>query len=398
MLKAVLFDMDGVIIDSEPQHARAAVLALKKYNVNISIDYVYQFIGTTTFHMCKRMVEDFSIEATPEELLLANEEMKDYLSKTEGYEVIPYIVDLMKDLQNHGIKMIIASSSSASSIKDVMKFLKIDTILDGYVSGTTVAHPKPAPDVFLTAAKQLGVEPSECIVIEDSYNGVTAAAAAGIVSIGFLNPNSGKQDLSRAAILVEGFDEVDYHFINMIYQHAHLQPTTILTTERLILRELTPEDNSALCEICNKPGIFEYLEDYSGDIMLERTKLEAYIKNVYHFYGYGLWGIFLKETNQLIGKCGIEYKTINQEAVYELGYLVDTNHQNLGYAFEAVTATIQYSFQRLGIDRIIAVIEKGNVSSEQLARKIGMKPLREIIRNQRICFTYEIQNNSSHEL
>lgn len=392
MLKAVLFDMDGVIIDSEPQHARAAVLALQKYNVNISIDYAYQFIGTTTYHMCKKMIEDFSIEATPEELLQANEEMKDYLSQTEGYVAIPYIVDLMKNLQSHGVKMMIASSSSGKSIMDVMQFLKIDDILNGYISGTTVAHPKPAPDVFLAAAEQLGVDPSDCIVIEDSYNGVTAATAAGIVSIGFLNPNSGNQDLSRAAILIEGFDEVDYHFIDKVYQHAYLQPATILTTERLILRELTTEDNNTLCDICNKPGISEHLADYSGDIMNERSKLEAYIKNVYHFYGYGLWGVFLKETNQLIGKCGIEYKTLNQNAVYELGYLIDTDYQNFGYASEAVTATIRYGFQRLGIDRIIAAIEKSNIRSVHLAKKIGMKQTCEVIRDQCVYSIYEIEN------
>ncbi len=397
MLKAVLFDMDGVMIDSEPQHARAAVLALKKYNVNISIDYVYQFIGTTTYHICRRMVEDFAIEATPEELLQTYEEMKDYLSQTEGYEAIPYIVDLMKDLRNHGIKMIIASSSSGASITDVMRFLKIDDILDGYISGSTVAHPKPAPDIFLAAAEQLGVDPSDCIVIEDSYNGITAAKAAGIVSIGFLNPNSGNQDLSHAAILVEGFDEVDYHFINTVYQHAYLQPATILTTERLILRELTTEDNNALCEICNKPGICEWLTDYSGDIILERTKLEAYIKNVYHFYGFGLWGIFLKETNQLIGRCGIEYKTLNQEAVYELGYLIDTDYQGLGYASEAVTATIHYGFQRLDIDRVIAVIDKSNIRSGRFAKKIGMKQVSEVIRDQCECFIYEIRNKDFQE-
>jgi HAD superfamily hydrolase (TIGR01509 family) len=397
LLKAVLFDMDGVIIDSEPQHARAAVLALQKYNVNITIDYAYQFIGTTTYHMCQKMVEDFSIEATPEELLLTNEEMKAYLSQTEGYEAIPYIVDLMNDLHSHGIKMIIASSSSGASIKDVMQFLKIDTLLDGFISGTNVAHPKPAPDIFLAAASQLGVDPSECIVIEDSYNGVTAAAAAGIVSIGFLNPNSGDQNLSSAAILVEGFDEVDYHFINTVYQHAYLQPATILTTERLILRELTQEDNSVLGEICNKPGIREHLTDYSGDLMLEGAKLEAYIRNVYQFYGYGLWGIFLKESNQLIGRCGIEYKVLDQEATYELGYLIDTGYQKLGYATEAVTATIQYSFQRLGVDRIIAVIAKDNIRSEQLAKKVGMKLISAINRNQQECLIYEIKGNVLHE-
>ncbi len=393
MLKAVLFDMDGVIIDSEPQHARAAVLALKKYNIDIPIDYVYQFIGTTTYHMCKKMVEDFSIDTTPEELLAANEEAKDYLSQTEGYVVIPYIVDLMRDLHNHGIKMMIASSSSSVSIVDVMQFLKIDHILDGYISGTTVAHPKPAPDIFLAAAKQLGVAPSECIVIEDSYNGVTAASAADIVSIGFVNPNSGKQDLSCAAMLVEGFEEVDYDFINTVYQHAYMQPATILTTNRLLLRELTPEDNEALCEICNKPGIREYLNDYSGDINLEKSKLIAYIKNIYHFYGYGLWGIFLKETNQLIGRCGLEYKTLDQDAVYELGYLIDTDYQNLGYGSEAATATIQYGFQKLDMDKIIAVIHKDNIHSEHLAKKVGMKQSSKVIRNQQECLIYEIKKD-----
>jgi HAD superfamily hydrolase (TIGR01509 family) len=390
LLKAVLFDMDGVIIDSEPQHARAAILALQKYNVDISIDYAYQFIGTTTYHMCQRMVEDFSMNITPEELLHANEECKDYLTKTEGYEPIPYIVDLMKDLHKHGIKMIIASSSSGPSIKEVMQFLQIEEIFDGYISGTTVAHPKPAPDVFLAAAKQLGVEPSECIVIEDSYNGVTAATAAGITSIGFLNPNSGNQDLSQAAILVEGFDEVDYQFINMVYQHAHMQPATIVTTEHLILRELAPEDISVLCDICNKTEVRKYLEDYSGDIMVEKEKLEAYIKNIYHFYGIGLWGIFTKENNRLIGRCGIEYKLLNQEEVYELGYLLDPDYQGRGYATESTTAVIDYCFQKLDLPRIIAIIEKDNISSQRLATRIKMQQIREIIHNHRACFLYEI--------
>jgi HAD superfamily hydrolase (TIGR01509 family) len=393
LLKAVLFDMDGVIIDSEPQHARAAVLALKNFNVNITIDYAYQFIGTTTYHMCQRMIEDFSIDATPEDLLQANEVMKDHLTKTEGFEAIPYIVELMKDLHNHGIKMIIASSSSGSSIQEVMKHLNIVNLLDGFISGTTVAHPKPAPDIFLAAASQLGVSPSECIVIEDSYNGVTAAAAAGIPSIGFLNPNSGKQDLSKAAILVEGFDEVDYNFIDMVYQHAYLQPATILTTDRLILRELALDDLDRLCEIYNKPGTYEYLTDYSGDFLIEKSKHKAYIKNIYHFYGYGLWGVFLKETNQLIGRCGIEFKTLDRETVYELGYHIDPDYQGLGYAMEATIASIQYGFCKLDMDRIVAVIDKNNTPSIELAKKIGMSQSGEVFRNQKEYLTYEIRRN-----
>jgi beta-phosphoglucomutase-like phosphatase (HAD superfamily) len=98
LFKAVIFDMDGVIIDSEPMHARANVLALKRYNIEVPLSYCYPFIGSTTYHMCQKMVEDFNMKASPEELLKANDEMKDYLLKTEGHTVIPYIIDLIKDL------------------------------------------------------------------------------------------------------------------------------------------------------------------------------------------------------------------------------------------------------------------------------------------------------------
>lgn len=397
MLKAVLFDMDGVIIDSEPQHARAAVLALKRYNVDITIDYAYKFIGTTTYHMCKKIVEDFHLSVTAEELLKANEEMKDELSRTEGYIAIPYVIELMKNLKMHGIKMIIASSSSALNIKEVMQYLQIDDIMDGYISGTTVAHPKPAPDIFLAAAKYLGVDPSECIVIEDSNHGVTAAAAAHITSIGYLNPNSGNQDLSQAAILVEGFDEVDYDFINMVYQHAHMQPATILHTDRLILRELAMEDFEDYCAICNKPMIQEYLTNYTGNKVIEKEKLEAYIKNIYHFYGYGLWGVYLKQTDRLIGRCGIEYKAIGQEAIYELGYFLDPSYQGQGYAVECVKATLQYGFSKLGLNTITALIDHNNISSQQVAIRSGMKLIGVVHRDHLSYDRYEINHSETSQ-
>ena len=390
MLKAVLFDMDGVIIDSEPQHARAAVLALKKYNVDITIDYAYQFIGTTTYHMCKQMIEDFHISATAEELLKANEVMKDELTRTEGHLAIPYVIDLMKDLKRHGIMMMIASSSSAQNIQEVMQYLQIEDIMDGYISGTTVAHPKPAPDIFVAAAKCLGVDPSECIVIEDSHHGVTAAAAAHITSIGYINPNSGNQDLAQAAILVEGFDEVDYDFIHRVYQHAQMQPATILTTERLILRELALEEIENYCEICNHSKIREQLEDYSGNPKIEKEKLIAYIKNIYHFYDYGLWGVYLKGTNRLIGRCGLEYKMLNQEDIFELSYLLDADYHGHGYATECVKATLHYGFKKLGLNTITALIDKNNTSSRKVALKAGMKLIGEVHRNHHNYDRYEI--------
>jgi HAD superfamily hydrolase (TIGR01509 family) len=216
LLKAVIFDMDGVIIDSEPMHARAATLVLQKYHVNITTDYINQFIGSTTLHMCELLINDYHINATPEELFKANQEMKQYLLKTEGHTIIPYVIDLIKDLHNHKTILMIASSSPADAIEEVMEALHIKNYFTGYISGMQITNPKPAPDIFFEAVNRLQLKPSECIVIEDSQNGVNAAYAAGITTIGFVNPNSGKQDLSKATALINSFKEVNYNFIKNI--------------------------------------------------------------------------------------------------------------------------------------------------------------------------------------
>lgn len=390
MLKAVIFDMDGVIIDSEPMHARAAVLALKKYNIDITIDYSYKFIGTTTAHMCNKLVEDFAIEVTPDELLKANNEMKEYLLKTEGHTVVPYIIDLMKDLHHNGVKLIIASSSNSSAIEEVMTSLNISKYFNGYVSGEMVASPKPAPDIFLLAAEHLGVSPEECIVIEDSFNGIKAAKAANMTCIGFYNPHSGNQNLSKADFIVEGFDEVDYNFVNQVYSITHKEPAIIATTDNLIIRELSDEDIDALCLLRSDHDIRTFINDIDENINIEKEKLKAYIKNVYSYYGYGLWGVFLKASGCLIGQCGIDLKTLDGEEIYELGYLLAKEYQGKGYAYEFVTAVIKYCFSNLDIDTITSIIEENNEKSIRLAKKIGMNEISTCYRNNKRCYKYEI--------
>ncbi len=393
MLKAVLFDMDGVIIDSEPLHAKAAVLALQKYNISIPLEYLNGFVGCTTYSMCQRIVADYQLSLPPEELLRSINDSKNNLVQTEGYVVIPYVIELIKDLYSHGIKLMIASSSYPEAIEEVMNTLELTEYFEGYVAGSMVTHPKPAPDIFLLAADRLKVRPDECIIIEDSHHGVSAAAAAGITSIGFVNPNSGEQDLRKAAILVEGFDEVDYSFVNRIYQTAHKEPVTVTSTEHFILRELTAEDMDTLFEIYRQPEIRAYLEDFSDDLSTERKKLQAYIDHIYGYYGYGLWGVFLKEANLLIGQCGVEYKLFGHEKIYELGFMLDARYQGRGYAKEFVTAVIRYAFEQLALPAISAVIAKENTRSIRLAVSLGMRYAGEGIRNQHSCLRYELIND-----
>ncbi|HKL78903.1 MAG TPA: HAD family phosphatase, partial [Mobilitalea sp.] len=289
MLKAVIFDMDGVIIDSEPMHALAAIMALKQYNVELTLDYCYSFIGSTNFYMCQKIIEDYHMDATAEELHQANMDMKEKLLAQRGYSTIPHVLELMKDLHEHGMKLIIASSSPSATIEYVMDTLAIKQYFEGYISGMDIELPKPAPDIFLKAASSLGVSPDECLVIEDSPNGVNAAYAAGITCIGFTNPSSGKQNLKNAYLLLEGFDEVDYEFVSKIYCDSHQEDQTIIETDRLIIKELPVGDIETLYQLSLDPGIKKYLADLSESIETEKEKHKAYIQSVYQYYGYGLW-------------------------------------------------------------------------------------------------------------
>ena len=92
------------------------------------------------------------------------------------------------------------------------------------VSGENIKNPKPAPDIFLAAAEKIGVSPEECIVIEDSANGVNGAKKAGMTAVGYINPNSGDQNLSNADYLVESFEGLEMSFFEMVYCHANNEP------------------------------------------------------------------------------------------------------------------------------------------------------------------------------
>ncbi len=390
MLKAVIFDMDGVLVDSEPLHARAGVLALEKYSVEVTIDYFYDFIGSTTIHMLDTMIKDFNLTTTRDELLITYSAAKHKLVKEEGYKAIPYTKELIIDLYKNGVKLAIASSSALSEIEDIVKTLGIAKYFDKLVSGATVSLPKPAPDVFLKAMSELGVNSTECIIIEDSCNGVRAAEAAGIPSIGFINEHSGKQDLSKAYILIEGFDEINHHFVENTYLRANGKPITIAITNRLIIRELTINDITRMYQIYQNSEVKKYIDDLDDYLEDEIEKHKAYIKNVYNFYGYGLWGVFSKGTGDLIGRCGIQNKIIDGREEIELGYILDINHWGNGYAVECTKAIITYAFHELDINRIVALIDPLNTRSIKVAERIGMIKERYVMKDGRNCYLYSI--------
>lgn len=392
MLKAVIFDMDGVIVDTEPFHAKISVKVLEHYDIPISGKDHYRFIGSTSRNMYETLIREAGMNLNVEDVLATDREIKKSLLKEEGYTPIQGVVELITDLYENGVKLAIASSSSPADIEEVVTALNIRQYFTHLISGSSLKNPKPAPDIFLLALEKLGIDAREAMVIEDSANGVNAALAANIPTIGFINPNSGNQDLKNASVLTESFLHINYNYVSDALKRANGEPITIAVTKRLIIHELSIEEIETMFHIYQTPEVRQYIHDFDGILELEVEKHKAYIKNIYGFYGYGLWGVYNRDGSKLIGRCGIENKLIDGIPEIELSYLLDKNHWGMGYALECTRAVLLYAAQVLEINRIVAVIECHNSRSIHVAERLGMTCEKEIVHLDRNCFLYSITN------
>ena len=220
MLKAVIFDMDGVLINSEPLHYEVDRLLIEELGHELDYEYYKQFIGSTNTHLWTSIKAKFKLKETVSQLHDMADKKKRELLEKNGYPVINGVFDMVKRLYESGLNLAVASSSPPAYIKEVTEALGIASFFTHLVSGETVENPKPAPDVFLKAAQLLETDSTDCLVIEDSSNGARAAKRAGMVCIGYINDDSGQQDLSMADYLIEGYDSVDRTFLEMVHSHA----------------------------------------------------------------------------------------------------------------------------------------------------------------------------------
>lgn len=210
MIKAFIFDLDGVIIDSEPLHYEADRIVFREYGIELADGELDGYVGIDTRRMVTELRDKYDIETPVDDLLEKLNHVKLGLLKTWDLEAIDGIGDLISDLIDNNITIALASSSTMDFIQLAIERAGVSRYFDVVVSGEHVAKSKPEPDIFLKTASLLKVKPDECLVLEDSVNGVNAAKRAGMKCIGFLNPNSGDQDLSNADRVVTTLKGLEY--------------------------------------------------------------------------------------------------------------------------------------------------------------------------------------------
>ncbi len=209
MINAVIFDLDGVLIDSEPLHAMADTQLLIESGINVPQNYFDRFVGWTNKAMWEQIKKEYPLKLSYEELTGRQMTLKLKLLKETDSRPVTGIVELLTALRTKNVPMAIASSSPRQFIVAVIEKIGIEHYFTCWISGEEVERSKPEPDIFLKAAELLKVNPQECIVIEDSESGTVAAKRAGMKCIGYRNPNSGQQDLSKADLIIDVMDKAD---------------------------------------------------------------------------------------------------------------------------------------------------------------------------------------------
>lgn len=209
MVEAVIFDMDGVIVDSEPIHFKSDKMTMNHYDKVISDEELNNYVGISNPVMWSELRDKYILIASVEELLEKQLFYKKHLIGNTKLEPIEGIRQLLDEIKSCGIRIGLASSSSKEFINFILNNIGLKEYFEVIVSGEDVKRGKPSPDIFLKTAELLKVEPLNCLVIEDSAHGVKAAKLAQMKCIGFNNPNSGKQDLSLADAIVNSIVEID---------------------------------------------------------------------------------------------------------------------------------------------------------------------------------------------
>ena len=214
MAKAVIFDMDGVLVNSEPYHFEVERILLKKMGFTITDNDLENFVGLGVSRMWSDIKKRYNLKQEIEELVEMDTVFRvDYFSRLEKLEPIEGIRELLESVKSYSLKTAVASSSHSDLISVVMKKTDLSGYFPELVSGFDVEKGKPEPDIFLKTASLLGVTPGDCVVIEDSFNGVTAAKKGGMKCIAYRNPESGNQDLSGADMIIDRYSSISGEFL-----------------------------------------------------------------------------------------------------------------------------------------------------------------------------------------
>lgn len=205
----VLFDMDGVIIDSELLHKKAYYETFVSLGLEVSEELYKTLTGSSTINAFQKLVAHFDLKEDPNELVLQKRKRYvDFFENDPTLHLVNGVEDIIKYFYNKGMTLVLASSSAMVNIDRVFNRFDLNQYFTAKISGADLKESKPHPEIFEKAAILGNTAKENCIVIEDSDNGIKAANDAGIFVFGYRNPMAADQTLDKANVIITDFSEL----------------------------------------------------------------------------------------------------------------------------------------------------------------------------------------------
>src|SRR3989344_6720030 len=209
MTKAIIFDLEGTLADTEPLHLKAHKRALADFGIKINEDdYIKEGAYKKSSDFYFKMSLKYNAEITETDLRKIKEEKKRYyLDLINEVTLYPGVTELLESLKQN-YKLAIASATTREIIFKILSNAKIVNLFDVIISGEDVLKNKPSPDIYLKSSEDLEISPSLCVVVEDSETGVQSAKSANMKCIAVPNRYTKNQDFSKADIVLNDIHEV----------------------------------------------------------------------------------------------------------------------------------------------------------------------------------------------
>jgi len=206
--KAVIFDMDGVLIDSEPAYLEMNKRLFYDFGIEMDEEDYKALVGLPSIPMWTMLKKKYNLKNEVNDfLMIEKKRMHEILDSDIISKPVEGVTELLGTLREKKLKLSIASSSAKENVNFIISKLNLTGFFDFVISGEEVKNGKPSPDIFLAVSGKFRISPEKCYVIEDSTNGIMAARTAGMNCIGFTNNDSNSQDLTGSDFILKNFSK-----------------------------------------------------------------------------------------------------------------------------------------------------------------------------------------------